>query len=334
MSNYLQKISLIFLLIIPLYMVYWAKKNWQIPHLVLNSSSGPNNGLSVAIFVRASYFLVNATGPALKLEASKITHEKKMATGTSSVLLENPKGVSLAQKPDQEEYLFEGMRGVIDQEKFQLTLEGKASILSETSSLKAQSLFFNWEEKKGKAKTNVETYKKFTKSKDFIWVKANEVSYEGPTQTLEYVGNVSGKIERRHKFIETLFFQCQKATGDYLKNKVQLFENVFLKRDSLQAWSKKGELFLIPETKRPSYFVLLEDVKVKQEFFSEKEKRKIKRDAFGEKLEGFDYQRHVILSGRPRVHQEKDFIKGETIVLRENTSVVEVFSGVTGLIIK
>jgi lipopolysaccharide export system protein LptA len=48
------------------------------------------------------------------------------------------------------------------------------------------------------------------------------------------------------------------------------------------------------------------------------------RKAFAEKLEGLISEKKIILTGLPKVFQQKDVIKGNRITIRENIETVEV----------
>ena len=58
------------------------------------------------------------------------------------------------------------------------------------------------------------------------------------------------------------------------------------------------------------------------------------RKAFSEKLEGLISDKKVILTGLPKVFQERDVIKGNRIIIKENVETVEVDDANTNIILE
>src|SRR5690606_7602443 len=112
--------------------------------------------------------------------------------------------------------------------------------------------------------------------------------------------------------------------------------NVELRKQEVTAQSKRGEIFLENYNKKLKYYVLYDDVKVSEKVKvpSPSGPRSYVRRALSEKLEGIVAEDKVILTGYPRVFQEKDVIKGNRIILRENNEVVEVDDANTNFILR
>lgn len=106
------------------------------------------------------------------------------------------------------------------------------------------------------------------------------------------------------------------------KSEVEMKGNVTFKKGNLDASSNQGTLFLENYNKKLKYYSLSDDVKL-QETLSLNGKP-VMRKAFAEKLEGIISEKKVILTGLPKVFQEKDVIKGNRITIRENIETVEI----------
>jgi len=98
--------------------------------------------------------------------------------------------------------------------------------------------------------------------------------------------------------------------------------NVTFKKGNLAASSNLGTVFLENYNKRLKYYSLSDDVRL-QETLSINGKPMV-RKAFAEKLEGIISEQKIILTGLPKVFQERDVIKGNRITIREKIETVEV----------
>ena len=76
-----------------------------------------------------------------------------------------------------------------------------------------------------------------------------------------------------------------------------------------------------------------DDVLVK-ESFQLPDGTTIDRKAVSEQLEGIVSEDKYILTGYPKVFQDKDILKGNKIVLRENNEIIEVDNANTSFILK
>lgn len=105
-------------------------------------------------------------------------------------------------------------------------------------------------------------------------------------------------------------------------HEVELKGQVTFKKGNLDASSNQGTLFLENYNKKLKYYSLSDDVRL-QETLS-LDGKPLTRKAFAEKLEGIISERKVILTGLPKVFQERDVIKGNRITIRENIETVEI----------
>jgi lipopolysaccharide export system protein LptA len=107
--------------------------------------------------------------------------------------------------------------------------------------------------------------------------------------------------------------------------------NVSFKKENLEAFANRGEVFLENYNKKLKYYALYDDVKLQENLVSNG--KPMARKAFAEKLEGQMAEKKIILTGLPKVFQERDVIKGNRIIIRENVETVEVDDANTNIII-
>ncbi|OFZ68803.1 MAG: hypothetical protein A2451_14970 [Bdellovibrionales bacterium RIFOXYC2_FULL_39_8] len=114
---------------------------------------------------------------------------------------------------------------------------------------------------------------------------------------------------------------------------INLDGDVYLKKQEVEAWGRRGEIFLENYNKKLKYFVLYDDIKLEETLTVGKDTL-LTRKAFGEKLEGIMSEGLLFLTGYPRVFQGKDVIKGNRIILRQNNQIVEVDDANTNFHVK
>ncbi|MEK6626721.1 MAG: hypothetical protein AABY86_17265, partial [Bdellovibrionota bacterium] len=133
-------------------------------------------------------------------------------------------------------------------------------------------------------------------------------------------------------FEESVDFKCDLLKYNLLKSWIGLDGHVVLIKQQLTATSHHGEIFLENYNKKLKYYTLFDDVKVTEKLLVGGVP--LVRRAFSERLEGFMADNKIILTGSPKVFQETDTIKGNIIILRPDTEVVEVDDATTNFILK
>ena len=108
--------------------------------------------------------------------------------------------------------------------------------------------------------------------------------------------------------------------------------NVSIKKENLDGYANRGEVYLENYNKKLKYYALYDDVRLQEKLVNNG--RPLVRKAFAEKLEGLIGEKKIILTGLPKVFQERDVIKGNRIIIRENIETVEVDDANTNLILK
>ncbi len=165
-----------------------------------------------------------------------------------------------------------------------------------------------------------------------ISVFSNIMNYSMPEDSVEYLGSVVGKVERVRKYEESLVFKTDKMNMDGKLGVVNLVGNVNLTKSNYEIWSNRGEIILENYNKKLKYYTLSDDVRMRE--VSPAKEKPFERKAYAEKLEGWMNERKVVLTGFPKVIQDKDIIKGNKIILRENSESVEIDDANSSMILK
>ena len=172
---------------------------------------------------------------------------------------------------------------------------------------------------------NVKTLTTDVITNDQILVNSNNTIYRPKEQFFEYRGNVNGVIKRKRVYEESVNFKTDLLTLNAPLHLVTMKGNVYLKKENVDAYANRGEIFLENYNKKLKYYVLYDDVRLKEVLADLKNIKKPHiRKAFSEKLEGLVSENKIILTGFPKVFQEEDIIKGNRIIIRENIETVEV----------
>ena len=203
----------------------------------------------------------------------------------------------------------------------ELTLEGKVLIKEDDSTLNASRVVYKLNKDEILGDGDVMFKGVLPKSKDIIFIKALKFSHFPKRKITSFKENIDGKIQRREAYREGINFQTDLLDYYAQELRINLTGNVLFTRKPFSASSRNGQIYLNNHNKL-NYFILNDDVKLK-EVIEEKGKHFI-RKAFAEKMEGFPDEGKLILTGYPRVFQENEVIKGIRIIVRENSSVVEV----------
>jgi lipopolysaccharide export system protein LptA len=172
------------------------------------------------------------------------------------------------------------------------------------------------------ATEDVKTLSIDEKSNDQIMVNSKAAIYRPKEQIFEYKENVSGVIKRKRVYEESISFKTDYLTLNAPQSLAEMKGNVSFKKENLEAFAQRGEVFLENYNKRLKYYALYDDVRLQERLVQNG--KPFMRKAFSEKLEGLISEKKIILTGLPKVFQEKDVIKGNRIIIRENVETVEV----------
>lgn len=270
-----------------------------------------------SFFEEVEYFLKNNGKPSLRMFADKSrTHQGKKLT-----YFFEPVGESYTA--DGEPVHFKSHQGHLNQVKNYVVLKDDVVIYTDESELKSNQAYYAINSGFFKAEGEVKTKNYSKKTRDKIYIDS-DFADSWPTKKIgHYKGNVKGKIIRFLRYEPPVHFSSDELHSDINKSYIELIGNVKLRKQQVRARSLRGEIFLENYNKKLKYYVLYDDVVVKEKV-KLRDKTVFTRKAFGEKLEGITSEDKIILTGYPKVIQQEEVILGNTIILLEGNDVVEV----------
>lgn len=262
------------------------------------------------------YHLLDEDKPSFQLVADELTINSTI----EKIFFIKPVGFTFTKNNERVDY--EGHHGFFDQKKEYLVLEKDTVVNMKNTEAKADKFTYDMPQDRVHLINNVKTKTLYEKEGDWIYIDSNEAFFWPEAKRSRYVGEVSGEIKRKRVYEDNLSFNSYELLLNMDALKADLNEDVVMRKRDLTATSRRGEIFLENYNKKLKYFVLYDDVKVVEKVMLDG--KFIERKSFSEKLEGIPSENKIILTGYPKVYQLNDVIKGNKIVLRENTEVVEV----------
>ena len=287
------------------------------------------------------YFKANASRPILKLQAQAVTTTHDLLATSrvpSDMIWQRPQG--LWYHHGGEAFHFQAANAKYLPGERKIEMGHGAKIHSAHSRVAADKIYYTAGTDTGGgqgqghfyAQGNVLGEARNTANGD--WVTASAEFAEGwPGQgRFRYWGRVRGKVKRKRVFEQGIHFRANEINLDRKRQLIRMQGNVGLKKQHLSVTARRGEIYLANYNKKLKYYVLSDDVKVVETISRppppgdrHHPHRGIrKREAYGEKLEGFVRERKVVLSGSPRVVQEGNVIHGSLITLFEDTEAIQV----------
>lgn len=198
--------------------------------------------------------------------------------------------------------------------------------------LLSESLNYSILKDKAIAREDVRSQTISVESKDIIKINSDMAEFYPAQQISIYRGNVNGSIKGQRVYEEGIRFNSNYAKSTIAKGVAELEGDVVIRKQGVTAFSRRGEIFLDNRNKKLKYFVLYDDVKVIEKVNAGE--KPFERRAYGEKLEGIASEEKLILTGYPKVYQLNDLIKGNRIIIRENTEVIEVDDSNSNFLLK
>ncbi|MBF0206649.1 MAG: hypothetical protein HQK53_07145 [Oligoflexia bacterium] len=341
--------------------LYWHQSQEIV---VQNSSGGATTVGGEAgenhVFYRAYYYLRDVEKPSLFLNARVLTLEKGFSGkgaggvggasggvgGAGKAIFEYPRGVAYDSKLQKMSYTANSGYALIDSND--IFLEGNVTLSDDLSEINARTASYVAAKDYFVAEQQVKSKTLIQKTKDKLFVDADK-AISWPSQKLvHYIGRVVGRIDRARPYEPGINFTCEQLNADANTLYVELLNNVYIKRENLEARSLRGEIFLENYNKKLKYYVLYDDVRVVDKIYPNNTGNTsnspggsggppqvfIERRAYSEKLEGIVKEEKIVLTGYPKLIQEKDIIKGNKITFYEKSEVVEVDDSSSSFILK
>lgn len=284
--------------------------------------SGPSHDLvDESFFKDVTYYSVDKSKPFLELDSNELS-----ISSTDGVVIGfNPNGIVYRyEKNDKplEPIYFQAKNSRALLKKKEIYLDKDVEIKMSNTNLSADKISILSNGEVLNATNNVKTLSTVEKTNDQIIVDSNSAIYRPKEQFFEYRDNVSGIIKRKRQYEESISFKTDLLTLDAPNSLAQMKGNVSFKKENLDAFANRGEVFLENYNKRLKYYALYDDVRLQERLLQNE--KPLMRKAFSEKLEGLISDKKIILTGLPKVFQGKDVIRGNRIIIRENVETVEV----------
>ncbi len=274
-----------------------------------------------SFFKIVEVYLTSETKPFLRLEASELINSYQDA----HLIGINPDGVIYRRNDEgieEDPIFFKSKNLKLKTQTKDLHLENEVEIKKGLSTVQSHITDITNNGALVEARTAVRTHTIDQKTNDQLNINADYVLYKPKEEFFEYKSNVNGLITRKRQYEENVSFTTDLLTLMGPKGEVDMRGNVTFKKDNLDAFANRGAVFLENYNKKLKYYSLSDDVRLQEKLVLDG--KPTTRKAFSEKLEGIISEKKIILTGLPKVFQEKDVIKGNRIIIRENIETVEV----------
>ncbi len=217
-------------------------------------------------------------------------------------------------------------------DKKEIYLNEDVKVATKDALMEAQKISFLQDKDWIKADGAVKTIVNRPLENEKILINSDQSLFFSKQKKGEFKGRVMGRIERNFAYEESLSFFSNVITFEFQSGLANLVGEVKIKKDNLQLEAGSGQLFIENYNKKLKYYALNDDVRLEESI--SKGSRPMVRKAMSEKLEGFLSEKKIVLTGLPKVFQDKDVIKGNKITLRENNETVEVEDANTNITIQ
>lgn len=299
--------------------IHRADENW-------GSDSSAVLGKTPSEMKELEYFNLDAGRPSLSLIADSM-----LSVGDEMASFVRPRGTYAAAE-DKSAVRYQGQQAEFVKAEDNLRLLGDVVIEQDGSIYRAQQITYFLKKDLVTGKGQVEVSHLHKKTGQQLVVSSDSFRGKPRAEWANFQGDVKGVVRPKLRFQAPLRFQSQSLELKGLEGLVELREDVLVKRGEMDITARNGDIFLEQANKKLKYFILNDDVKVK-EILIDSKGQPLKREAFAERLEGFGQDR-LVLTGAPRVLQGKDVIKGYRITMREKMEFIEVEDAMSDVQVK
>ncbi|MBF0298468.1 MAG: LPS export ABC transporter periplasmic protein LptC [Oligoflexia bacterium] len=324
-----------FYVILILVICFSLKNNLGINHSVIIDEYKDDSSV-ISEFNQVDYYSKKNDKPYIYLNARTL-----LMNHTDNLLnIQLPSGNTFSN--DNTPVSYQANSGMLNLSSKDLTLIGDVIVWDNLSELKSDKLIYIQNKDLAIFEGNIRSHSVSEKSGDQIFINALKAFAWPSKKEGEYVGHVTGEIIRAKRYEPGINFRTDQLKAYLNKSYIELNNNVYIKRDNMEAFAMKGEIFLENYNKKLKYYVLFDDVKVVQHLLSKElldpqkpdgPKKPNDRIAYSEKLEGFAKEAKIVLTGYPKVIHEQDVVKGNKITFFENTEMIEVDDSTSSFII-
>lgn len=267
-------------------------------------------------FWDANYYLLKNHEPAFTLKADYLS-----MIGNQFIDFTNPKGEAISE--EKLPIYYEAKIGKANKVKDIFDLYQDVKITYKNMELKSQEASYDKKADRFDAIHDVVSTSISEKTLDKIIIYADQAVAWPHRNFARYTGRVHGDLIRKKAYEGGMSFKSNILEADMNSNVVTLTEDVFLKKQDLNATSLRAEIFLENYNKKLKYYVLYDDVKLEQKLI-QADGTTLIRKGFCEKLEGYVTTEEAVMTGSPKLLQGKDVVTGNKITLKEHAQLVEV----------
>ena len=270
-------------------------------------------------FKGVSYFLFSRKGEHLRVSSDEVLG----SVNSDKVQLKKPYG-EISTVDGLVKY--SGKRGEVFPQKSSISLYEQVKLSREGLRVLSDKLHIDQGQKIIDLVGGVKTFAS-NQAGDKLSIQSDTAHMEGENHVVSYKDNVKGKVRYKNKnFSPPISFSSNRLNFISKTGEINLEENISFKRGNIKLSSNFGSIFLSNGAKKGvRYFIFNEDVR-----FNEKFKTKagvaVTRTGVSQKLEGFGFEKKIILSGFPKIKQLDDLIRGNKIIIRESSEIVEILN--------
>ena len=269
-----------------------------------------------SVFLNSFLSIYRADQSTLNLETQKLVESPI----NNKILLFDVKGELGKDKKIQ----FFGKNGVVHKNQHFLKLNDEIELTNEQSKTVSDYLFLDYQKNEMNLSGNVKSY--FSLKDQNITINSNSMSMDKVTGKTTYKEMVKGNILSAKKVgVDNIKFKSNLLIYDDLNQVINLEGNAYIHRGKSEIFALNGIIWLENFGEGVKYFAMNDDVRLNDSFVNEAGK-KMTRMSFSEKLEGFSLEKKIILSGYPQVKQDRDIIKGNKMIIREDEEVIEIIN--------
>lgn len=277
--------------------------------------------------INLEYFHLKNSTPLMSLVA-----EKMRSQGEEIAEFEKPYGIYNYQQKNKA-LKYQAVHGIYRKAKNNLSLNGEVRVVSDEAQYYADKVKYFFDKDLITGSGHVKFEGDDLKTKDHLIVTSDKMRAMPKKQYSRFEGGVDGELLRKRQYEGKMIFKATVVEFFGDKSLAELRGNVFLKRQDYLLTAGKADIHLENFNKALKYFVLNDDVKMREKF-TNPEGVVTERRAFAERMEGFGREQKLVLSGAPRVEQGEDVTKGYRITVRENTEVIEVDDAMSDVQVK
>jgi len=304
---------------------------WSFDYFSFSKGEAPEDEMVIEAidenyFVGVDFFLTKPASSLLKVNAS----EASVLDKGNRVVMFHPKGQMISKSGQA--FDFQSNRGLLRQEQQYVMLEDQADVTSVNMRLKAKQIEYFANQQKMAAKGEVQSWALDARRKDKIRLFADQMDWFIQRESGEFRGHVDGTLTRSRAFEQGIDFWSDVIKSDLVAGMMWLEGNVKFRKQELTATSRSGDITLENYNKKLKYYTLYDDVKVVEKVKTVE--GPLIRRALSERLDGYMAEDKIVLTGSPKVFQQQDTIKGNTIILRPNSEVIEVDDARTNFILR